>query len=161
MKRFCQNEHCDNPGAKVVPVSVDQPSDQKRTLCITCEEAYSIGVQHGTMVASARPALPHLGRFLGKGGFVILAHNKGDPSQHGPMEAWAYTGPLDLAIATPVIFGVGKCAQEALEALDVLLGNLSSKAGPRSSKREGGGHGGTRSPRPRAALSPPSGHAMC
>ncbi len=51
MKPFCQNEHCENPGAKVVPVSVRKASDQKRTLCVACEEAYSIGVQHGTMVA--------------------------------------------------------------------------------------------------------------
>jgi hypothetical protein len=121
MKRFCQNEHCDNPGAKVVPVSIDQPSDQKRTLCNTCEEAYSIGVQHGTMVASARPALPHLSRFIGNGGFVVLAHNKGDPSRHGPWEAWGYAGPLDLAVATPVTFGVGKNPLEAINALDVLL----------------------------------------
>jgi hypothetical protein len=121
MKRFCQNEHCDNPGAKVVPVSVDQPSDRKRTLCITCEEAYAIGVQHGTMVASARPALPHVCRFLGKGGFVIIGHNKGDPSRHGPWEAWGYKGPLDLAVATPVTSGVGRNPLEAINALDGLL----------------------------------------
>jgi hypothetical protein len=143
MKRFCQNEHCDSPGAKVVPVSVGEPSDQKRTLCVTCEEAYSWGVQHGTMVARARPALPHLGEFLGTGGFLVLAHNKGDPSKHGPLEAWAYTGPLDLAVATPVTFGVGTGAQEALEALDALLGDLGSKSRPRSSKRGGGGRGST------------------
>ena len=27
MKEFCQNQYCDNPGAKVVPVSVERPSD--------------------------------------------------------------------------------------------------------------------------------------
>jgi len=53
MKNFCENEYCENPGAKEVPVSVRKASDQKRTLCVTCEEAYTIGVQHGTFVAKA------------------------------------------------------------------------------------------------------------
>lgn len=50
---FCQNQYCDNPGAKVVPVSVEEPSDEKRTLCVTCEEAYTMGIQHGAMVTQA------------------------------------------------------------------------------------------------------------
>ena len=55
MKEFCENEYCENPGAKVVPVSVDKPSDQRRTLCIPCEEAYTWGVQHGTMRGKVPP----------------------------------------------------------------------------------------------------------
>jgi hypothetical protein len=42
MKEFCENQHCENPGVKVVLVSVETPSDQKRTLCIPCEEAYTV-----------------------------------------------------------------------------------------------------------------------
>jgi hypothetical protein len=56
-------------------------------------------------------------RFLKKDGFVILACNREDPSKHGPFEAWAYRGPLDLAVATPVTFGVGICVADALSAL--------------------------------------------
>lgn len=121
MKEFCENQFCENPGAKVVPVSIDKPSDQKRTLCVTCEEAYTWGVQHGTIAAQAKPALPRLGRFLKKDGFVILTHNEGDPSKHGPFEAWAYQGPLDLQAASPVTFGVGASIPDALDALELQL----------------------------------------
>jgi hypothetical protein len=56
-------------------------------------------------------------RFLKKDGFVIIACNREDPSQHGPFEAWAYRGPLDLQTAVPVTFGVGICVADALDAL--------------------------------------------
>ena len=121
MKDFCENQYCDNPGAKVVPVSVDKPSDQKRTLCVTCEETYSWGVQHGTITAHARPTRLQVDRFLRKDGFIILTHNDGDPSKHGPFEAWAYEGPLDLQAATPVTFGVGTGVPDALDALEAQL----------------------------------------
>jgi hypothetical protein len=49
MERYCENPLCENEAVKVVPVSVDKPSDQKRALCAACEEAYSWGVQHGRM----------------------------------------------------------------------------------------------------------------
>ncbi len=53
MKPFCDNPNCDNPAFKEVPVSVRKAGDQKRTLCATCEEAYTWGVQHGTFSVSA------------------------------------------------------------------------------------------------------------
>lgn len=121
MKEFCQNQCCENPGAKVVPVSVRNPSDQRRTLCVPCEEAYSWGVQHGTMAAEAKPKLVNLSRFLKKDGFVILTHNAGDASKHGPFEAWAYQGPLNFQVATSVTFGVGTSVPDALEALECQL----------------------------------------
>ena len=121
MKDFCENQFCESPGAKVVPVSVRKPSDQRRTLCCACEEAYTWGVQHGTITAQAKPSLPHLNRFLKKDGFVILTRNDSDPSRHGPFEAWAYRGPLDLQTATPVTFGVGTSVPDALDALDLQL----------------------------------------
>ena len=49
MKEFCENSLCENPGLKEVPVSVNKPSDQVRTVCAPCEEAYTWGVQHGSM----------------------------------------------------------------------------------------------------------------
>lgn len=58
MRAFCQNPYCQNPGAKVVPVAVEKPSDEHRTLCAVCEEAYSWGVQQGTKSARAKAALP-------------------------------------------------------------------------------------------------------
>ena len=51
MKEFCDNPYCENPGFKEVPVSVRRAGDQKRTLCASCEEAWSWGVQHGTFTA--------------------------------------------------------------------------------------------------------------
>ena len=121
MRDFCENQYCENPGAKVVPVSVGQPSDQKRTLRVPCEEAYTWGVQHGAITAQAKQARPHLDRLLKKDGFVILTRNDGDPSKHGPFEAWAYQGPLDLQVATPVTFGVGTSVPDALDALELQL----------------------------------------
>ena len=50
MEEYCQNPLCENKAIKDVPVSVQTVSDQKRALCATCEESYSWGVQHGTMV---------------------------------------------------------------------------------------------------------------
>jgi len=128
MKDFCENQYCENPGAKVVPVSVRGPSDQRRTLCVPCEEAYTWGVQHATMTAQAKPVWPYLNRFLKKDGFVILTRNDGDPSRHGPFETWAYQGPLDLQAATPVTFGVGASVHDALEALNLQLESSRHKA---------------------------------
>ena len=51
VKPFCENPNCESPAVKEVPVSVNLPSDQKRSLCATCEEAYSWGVQHGVMTS--------------------------------------------------------------------------------------------------------------
>lgn len=49
MEEYCQNPLCENEASKDVPVSVREASDQKRSLCAVCEEAYSWGVQHGQM----------------------------------------------------------------------------------------------------------------
>jgi len=54
MKRFCENPNCENTGFKEVPVSVRNAADQRRTLCVTCEEAYSWGVQHGEMSSKVK-----------------------------------------------------------------------------------------------------------
>jgi len=50
MKEYCENPLCENRSIKEVPVSVRIPADQSRSLCATCEEAYTLGVQHGGMV---------------------------------------------------------------------------------------------------------------
>ena len=49
MERYCENSLCENEAVKTVPVSVNKPSDQKRSLCAACKEAYDWGVQHGRM----------------------------------------------------------------------------------------------------------------
>ena len=51
MEQSCQNPYCENPSVKEVPVSVTRASDQTRVLCAICKEAYSWGVQQGTMIA--------------------------------------------------------------------------------------------------------------
>ena len=50
MEEYCQNPLCENEASKEVSVSVREASDQKRSLCAVCEEAYSWGVQHGQML---------------------------------------------------------------------------------------------------------------
>ena len=47
MEEYCQNPLCENKAAKEVPVSVEAPGDQGRSLCAACEEVYTWGVQHG------------------------------------------------------------------------------------------------------------------
>ena len=49
MEPYCENEYCEAPGFKVVRVSAQKAGDGKRTFCAACENAYTIGVQHGTM----------------------------------------------------------------------------------------------------------------
>ena len=56
MERYCQNPLCENEAAKVVAVSVDKPSDQKRSLCAVCEEVFSWGVQHGRIASIPKEA---------------------------------------------------------------------------------------------------------
>lgn len=121
MKEFCENEHCENPGAKEVHVSVSKASDQVRTLCVTCEEAYTCGVQHGTMSLEESLALGHVDRFLQDSGFVVVGKNNTDASEAGSFEAWAYHGPLDFHAASPVRFGVGTSCLDVLRALDEQL----------------------------------------
>jgi hypothetical protein len=41
---------CESKAVKEVPVSVRMTSDQVRALCAACEEVYTWGVQHGSMV---------------------------------------------------------------------------------------------------------------
>ena len=119
MKEYCENSLCENPAFKEAAVSVHSPSDQKRSLCATCEEVYTWGVQHGSMTAG----FDRLNGFLQEGGFVVLAKNRQDPSQGAPLEAWAYRGPLDFASATPATFGLGEDIRDALSALNIRLGS--------------------------------------
>ena len=137
MKEFCENEHCENPGFKVVSVSVAKPSDQTRTLCAACEEAYSIGVQHGTITAHQELAVRYVEKLMAADGFVVLGLNQSDPSRHGACEAWAYRGPLDFDVATPVVFGLGPKVRDALIALDLELAD--PKLGRRGTRRHGSG----------------------
>ena len=55
MNEFCENPHCNNRGSKEVPVSINRPGDQQRTLCAACEESYTWGVQHGRFTAEGEP----------------------------------------------------------------------------------------------------------
>jgi len=50
MEEYCQNPLCENEAIKEVPVSVRTMSDQVRALCACCEEVYTWGVQHGSMI---------------------------------------------------------------------------------------------------------------
>ena len=198
MNKFCDNTYCETEAVEEVPVSVNRPGDQKRSLCATCFEAYTWGVQHcrktyqkqkvwvlviadkgniahiqkfqcqseaqkgllqylrhyeqykgtddfaearqwiaehderlsveivgqsitGEPAYQNESSLPQVDEFLQGQGFVVLGHNKTDPSPGAPIEAWAYRGPLDLQTATSVTFGLGADIYEALEALNLKL----------------------------------------
>ena len=54
MKTYCENPLCDTEAITVVEVSVKIPSDEKRSLCATCEEVFVWGVQHGKILSRQR-----------------------------------------------------------------------------------------------------------
>lgn len=45
--QYCDNYLCEAEAVKEVSVSVKKYEDETRNFCATCEEAYTIGVQHG------------------------------------------------------------------------------------------------------------------
>jgi len=49
MQEYCENPLCRNKSVKEVPVSAGEPGVRKRSLCASCEKAYSWGFQHGRM----------------------------------------------------------------------------------------------------------------
>lgn len=51
MKEYCETPLCQNRSVREVRVSVDKPSDQVRSLCANCKEAYTWGLQHGKATA--------------------------------------------------------------------------------------------------------------
>ena len=199
MKTFCDNTYCETEAVEEVPVSVNRSGDQQRSLCATCFEAYTWGVQHGRITYQkqkvwvlaiaekgiityiqtyqrrreaqkgllaylrqyeryqgeddytealqwvaehderlsveitcqfikgepeyqAESTMVHVDELLKKQSFVVLAQNKTDPSPDAPLEAWAYRGPLDFSAARPVTFGLGTDIYDALEALNLRLG---------------------------------------
>lgn len=137
MKEFCENQYCENPGAKEVHVSVSEAFDQVRTLCMTCEEVYTWGVQHGAMSVAESLAVCHVDRFLHGRGFVVVGKNCTDASSAGSFEAWAYHGPLDFHVANPVSFGVGTSCLDALRALDEQLADEAEGEHPAAGAAEG------------------------
>lgn len=46
----CETDSCINKAAKIIQISLNAPGDGTRKVCITCSEAYSTGVQHGSLV---------------------------------------------------------------------------------------------------------------
>ena len=55
MEQYCQNPLCENEAVKEVSVSIKKASDETRSVCAACEEAYGWGVQHG--LQNAAPGL--------------------------------------------------------------------------------------------------------
>ena len=139
METYCQNPLCENQSVKEVPVSVDNPSDQVRSLCATCEEAYTWGVQHGKMIFpqevkftkpkdvggdSKTTDSAHVNDFLHQCGFAVLTKNPQTRDPDVSFEAWAYKGLLDFQSAEPVVFGLGCSCHGALDVLDLKLAEL-------------------------------------
>ena len=99
MERFCENSLCENEAVKMVPVSVNKASNQKRSLCAACQEAYDWGVQHARMTpkrkriwvlaVADRGVVVHGGAFSNKPkavqGLVEYLRTNED-----------YTGPADM-----------------------------------------------------------------
>ena len=60
MIHYCENQYCEFEAVKRVTVSTEKAGDSKRWLCTACEEAFTWGVQHGTMMAekAVKPVRP-------------------------------------------------------------------------------------------------------
>ena len=120
MKTYCENPLCESESVKEVPVSVHKPGDQKRSLCATCTEAYTWGVQHGRK-SEKTGSFSTIERFLRRGGFIVISQNRHDPHPALSFEAWAYQGPLDFIAAKPMTFGLGGNVIDSLAALNQQL----------------------------------------
>lgn len=57
--------------------------------------------------------------------FIVLTHNPGNVPD-AQFEAWAYVGPLDFNVASPIRFGLGADPVHALHALNDQLKDASS-----------------------------------
>lgn len=141
MKEFCENSYCETPAMQEVPVSVKQPGDEKRSLCATCAEAYTWGVQHGR-ISTERQVVAALEHLCRRGGWIVLGCNRHDPHPGLAFEAWAYQGPMDFSTAAPISFGLGAGVHEALAALNQQL-------------KQGKGSGKPMPPRPALMVTPP------
>ena len=93
MNEYCENPLCQNRSTKNVPVSVDKPSDQKRSLCATCQEACTWGVQHGRMSS---------------GGFRI----EPPPTDEGPEATYRVVYTIDVNAPDPK--QAARCAYEIM-----------------------------------------------
>ena len=99
MDANCENPLCKRKAATTVAVSMDKPSDQKRTLCTPCEKAYSWGVRHGQMLR--RPKKVWVLCVSNKG---LVFHTKAVASYAKAVKALAeyfkakegYAGPTEL-----------------------------------------------------------------
>lgn len=100
MDANCQNPLCKGRAVTTVAVSMDKPSNQKRTLCTACEKAYSWGVRHGQMLC--RPKKVWVLCVSNKG---LVFHTKAVASYAKAVKALAeyfrttegYAGPAELS----------------------------------------------------------------
>jgi hypothetical protein len=48
-EHFCDNPYCEAQAAQTVHVSENRAEDSTRRLCVSCEEVFTWGVQHGAI----------------------------------------------------------------------------------------------------------------
>jgi len=119
METYCQNPLCENQSVKEVPVSVDNPSDQVRSLCATCEEAYTWGVQHGKRASPGLridPPPEEKGDECLFRVVYIIDLNAGDVREAAEYTHRIMTDPKSLRPILHVIDSKGLCAQVDLSA---------------------------------------------
>lgn len=109
MEKYCQNPLCESEAVEEVPVSVERSSDQLRSLCATCYEAYTWGVQHGRISSSRFTVEP-------------------PPKDKGPEPMYRVVYTIDVNASSPR--HAARCAYEIMtdpESMKPVLHVLNSK----------------------------------
>ena len=117
MDKYCHNPLCDSEAVKDVKVSVNRPSDEKRSLCACCEEVFLWGVQHGKMLSGGQAHQRPHGRMT-----VVPVEEK------GPASLWWVVHTIEVSaadaqMAAALAYQFMKDPQSPLPVLEVANGN--------------------------------------
>jgi hypothetical protein len=119
MKKYCQNPLCENKAVKEVPVSVEKPSDEVRSLCAACEDPYAWGVQHGSMTRDGLKIDPPPDEKGDEPLFrvvYVIDVNAGDVREAAEYTHRIMTDPESLPPVLQIIDSKGICTQVDLSA---------------------------------------------
>jgi len=130
MEQYCQNQFCENKAVKEVPVSLEKPSDQIRSLCAICEEVYTWGVQHGKMFAGLKiePPPAEIGEESLFRVVYVMDVNSGDVCEAAEYTHRIMTDPESLRPVLNVLDSAGNVTEIDLSEDDTDPDDIGKKA---------------------------------
>ena len=138
MEEYCQNQLCENKAVEEVPVSVAKPSDQTRSLCASCEEVYTWGVQHGTMICEGLKIEPPPEEMGDEPLFRVVYMidvNSGDVNEAAEYTHRIMTDPRSLRPVLNVIDSAGNVTEVDLSKDDSGPDDIGKTANDEAAKR--------------------------